>query len=55
MKKQITKPDFIGGQGSFTKDEEMALSKYFAKKGKAVIKKEILTSTKKKTQQLIQA
>jgi hypothetical protein len=48
MKKQITEPDFIGGQGSLTKEEEMALSKYFAKKGKAVVEKEILTSTKKK-------
>jgi hypothetical protein len=55
MKKQITEPDFIGGQGSLTKEEEMALSKYFAQKGKAVVKKEILTSTKKKTQQLVQA
>jgi hypothetical protein len=55
MKKQITEPDFIGGQGSLTKEEEMALSKYFAKKGKAVVKKVILTSTKKKMQQLVQA
>jgi hypothetical protein len=54
-RKQITEPDFIGGQGSLTKEEEMALSKYFSKKGKAVVKKEILTSTKKKMQQLVQA
>jgi hypothetical protein len=53
-RKQITEQDFIGGQGSLTKEEEMALSKYFAKKGKAVVKNEKLTSTKK-TQQLIQA
>jgi hypothetical protein len=48
MKIQITEPNFIGGQGALTKEEEIALSKYFAKKGKAVGKKEILTSTKKK-------
>jgi hypothetical protein len=49
MKKLITEPDFTGGQGSLTKEEELALSKYFAKKGKAVVKKEILTYTKKKS------
>jgi len=32
MKKQINEPDFIGGQGPLTKEEEIALSKYFAKK-----------------------
>jgi hypothetical protein len=33
MKKQITEQDFIGGQGALTKEEEMALSKYFVKIG----------------------
>ncbi len=46
--------DFIGGQGSLTKEEEMALSKYFAKKAKTVVKK-IEISAKKKTQQLEKA
>ena len=32
MKKQINEPDCIGGQGPLTKEEEVALSKYFAKK-----------------------
>ncbi|WP_164489953.1 hypothetical protein [Runella sp. SP2] len=32
MKKQIIEPDFIGGQGGLTKEEENALSKYFADK-----------------------
>lgn len=32
MKKQITEPDFIGGQGSLTKEETAALSQYFAQK-----------------------
>jgi len=32
MKKQINEPDFIGGQGPLTKEEEIALSQYFAKK-----------------------
>jgi hypothetical protein len=52
MKKQIIEPDIIGGQGSLTKDEEIALSKYFAKKGNKVIKKDIPTSVKTKSQEL---
>jgi len=32
MKKKITVPDFIGGQGSLTKEEEAALSSYFSNK-----------------------
>jgi hypothetical protein len=32
MKKQVDEPDFIGGQGALTKEEEVALSQYFAKK-----------------------
>ncbi|GAB3898038.1 hypothetical protein GCM10028803_16930 [Larkinella knui] len=32
MKKQLSEPDFIGGQGSLTQEEELALSAYFAKK-----------------------
>lgn len=32
MKKKINEPDFIGGQGPLTKEEEFALSQYFARK-----------------------
>lgn len=32
MKKKINEPDFIGGQGPLTKEEEVALSQYFAGK-----------------------
>lgn len=32
MKKPIKEPDFIGGQGPLTKEEEMELQKYFAEK-----------------------
>ncbi len=39
MKKQITEPDFIGGQGSLTKEEKMALPKYFAQKGEKLLLK----------------
>jgi hypothetical protein len=39
MKKQIMEPDFIGGQGSLTKDEEAALSIFFAKKSNKIVKK----------------
>ena len=34
MKKQIKEPDYIGGQGSLTHEEELALRKYFAEKKK---------------------
>jgi hypothetical protein len=46
MKKQINEPDFIGGQGSLTKGEELALSKYFAKKKAKVNKSSDLITTK---------
>ncbi len=32
MKKQIKETDYIGGQGSLTKEEELALAKYFNEK-----------------------
>lgn len=32
MKTQIIEPDFIGGQGEITKEEELALSQYFSMK-----------------------
>lgn len=34
MKKQINEPDYIGGQGSLTKKEEISLREYFADKKK---------------------
>lgn len=34
MKKHLNEPDFIGGQGPLTKEEETALSQYFAQKKK---------------------
>lgn len=39
MRKQINEPDFIGGQGALNKDEEIALSKYFAEKRMKSIRK----------------
>lgn len=32
MKEQIIETDYIGGQGSLTKEEELALKKYFSNK-----------------------
>jgi hypothetical protein len=52
MKKQTLELDFIGGQGSLTKEEEIALSKFFAKKNSKLNKKIELTSSEKKSQQL---
>lgn len=52
MKKQINEPDFIGGQGSLTKKEEIALNEYFANKKKkisALIQKKSTTIKKKRT------
>lgn len=48
MKKQINEPDYVGGHGSLTKEEENALSRYFSEKkakiSKQVIKKQFLKS-----------
>ena len=49
MEKQITEPDIIGGQGTLTKEEESAISKYLAdKKGKVKRKVLLNPSTRKK-------
>ena len=32
MKKQIIEPDYIGGLGTLTKEEEILLSQYFSSK-----------------------
>jgi len=55
MKKQINEPGFIGGQGYLTKEEELALSKYFAKKKTKEIKSTNLPSTKSKSRQTVSA
>ncbi|MBO0932755.1 hypothetical protein [Fibrella aquatilis] len=39
MKKPLIEPDFIGGQGPLTKEEEQALSRYFASKKQRLIRK----------------
>jgi hypothetical protein len=48
MKKQVNEPDFIGGQGALTKEEEAALTQYFAKKKSRVSKHPGDRSTKKR-------
>jgi len=49
MKKQIIEPDFIGGQGSLTKEEEQALASYFARKRNKKTKPGKPTLTQPKT------
>ena len=53
MKKQINEPDFIGGQGSLTKEEEVALSRYFANKKSTEGKLSNMTLVKTKTRQTV--
>ena len=49
MKKQIAEPDFIGGEGDLTKEEESALAKYFAdRKLKTTSKIKIEQTSKKR-------
>ena len=55
MKKQINEPDFIGGQGPLTKEEEIALSQYFSKKKNKKIKPSNMTSVKAKPRQPVSA
>ena len=54
MKKKIDDPGYIGGQGPLTKEEEIALSKYFAERKAKLenerIKKEDRSSKKKHTE-----
>lgn len=45
MKKQTIEPEFIGGQGRLTKEEEASLSAYFAKKKKRRLKRSKLLLT----------
>lgn len=50
MKRQISEPDFIGGQGTLTKEEELALSQYFAVKKNKKSKSALATPRKKSRQ-----
>ena len=51
MKKLILEPDFVGGQGKLTKEEESALTNYFAEK-KAKTKRNVETKQSTKKRQL---
>lgn len=53
MKKQINEPDFIGGQGPLTKEEELALSEYFAKKKNKTSKQPKVIAVKAKSTQRV--
>ena len=52
MKKNITETDFIGGQGSLTEKEELALKEYFAKKKKRISERRAKKRTEKKSEDL---
>ncbi|MHB1921044.1 MAG: hypothetical protein ACYCOO_02295 [Chitinophagaceae bacterium] len=53
MKKKINELDFIGGQGSLTKEEEIAISKYFSNKKIKKNKPTNPTSPKSKARQKV--
>ena len=48
----MNEPDFIGGQGSLTKAEEIALSQYFAKKKNKGIKSANTPQVRTKARQI---
>ncbi|MFS4418124.1 hypothetical protein [Maribacter sp. 2307ULW6-5] len=52
MKNKIIETDFIGGQGSLTEKEELALKHYFAKKKKSIAKRGTKKRTEKKSKDL---
>lgn len=52
MKKDIIETDIIGGQGSLTKKEELALKEYFAKKKKLISERRTNKRTEKKSKDL---
>jgi hypothetical protein len=52
MKKKIEEADFIGGQGSLTKKEELALEEYFAKKKKHLSERRTKKRIEKKNEDL---
>lgn len=49
MKKEIKEFDYIGGEGSLTKQEEIALTKYFAEKKNKLSKGITKKSSSKKS------
>jgi hypothetical protein len=53
MKKQLSEPDFIGGQGSLTEEETVALSQYFAKKKDRENKRTDVKSVKAKPRRTV--
>ena len=52
MKKNIIETDIIGGQGSLTKKEELALKEYFAKKKKRISERKTNKRAEKKSKDL---
>ncbi|GGE03684.1 hypothetical protein [Psychroflexus salis] len=52
MKKNRNETDIIGGQGSLTKKEELALKEYFSKKKKNISERRTNKRTEKKSQDL---
>jgi hypothetical protein len=52
MKKNIIETDIIGGQGSLTKKEELALKEYFSKKKKSISERRTNKRTEKKSRDL---
>lgn len=53
MKKHINEPDFIGGQGPLTKEEELALTQYFANKKIKERKQPIIGKLKAKSRKKV--
>lgn len=53
MKKPVDEPDFIGGQGSLTPEESLALSHYFATKKQRKERQLSSISTKKRQRQRV--
>ena len=52
MKDKTTETDFIGGQGSLSEKEELALKEYFAKKKKRIAERRTKKRTEKKSSDL---
>ena len=52
MKKKIIETDFIGGQGSLTEKEELALKEFFAKKKNSISERRAKKRTEKKSKDL---
>ena len=52
MKKEIVETDIIGGQGSLTEKEELALREFFAKKKESISKRRAKKRPEKKRKDL---